>query len=519
MSQETTLLDRAIAWVSPERGVRRMASRRLMASYNGALPTRVSSRFEQSTSATGQRVPTLPMMQNLRDRARHLERNNPVASGILDRVTENVIGTGIQIEPATSDEDFNTAVSDWWEGWKERCDVTGRFSFDRLQRMTFRSMLRDGDIGTVLVDAYGVGKLQAIEGDYITSPPGKMMGGLTVDGVELDRVGAFSRFWVRSVDEKYKPTFTAVQARDFIFLPNIDRISDIRGTTNFRQDFDLFDMIHGYLENTVAASSIATLFALLIKQDRPMAGPGAMPPPTVTNSVGEQQRVLNMESAMVKYLKTGETVEQVKPEQPTQQFPEAIAAFARFVGLKWGLPLEEVLLDYSRANYTVSRAIKMKIQRVADIWQQDFAHQYVSRVYRWALSKAIKNGEISVAPPQDSWKHEWLPQPLALTDPVKEIAAAAAAIELGIDARTYVARGYGYKLKDVVRQNVADRKLMAENGLPIDGPQKVPPPPPPVDPTDDDPPPTDENTPSGSRQGPAVRKLLAMLPEHLKDNP
>lgn len=456
------LLDKAIGYISPETAFRRQIARDAMSSYRGAVPTRVDRSFGGSQSATNTRIPSQSDQRGLRDRARNLERQNPIAAGLLDRSVENVIGTGIQIEPLTESPEFNKAAADWWENWKQSCDVRGQFHFDAFQRMMFRSFLRDGDVGTVLVDAGGTGKLQAIEGDYIASPAGKYQGGLTVDGVELNRAGGIRRFWIRSVDEKYKETFTSVAASDFIFLANVDRFGEVRGTSNFKQCFTLFDMIDGYLEGTVTASRAATLFALLIKKENRQGfsalGYG-------TNGAGESQRVLNVESGMVKYLNPGESVEQVNPAHPNQSFPEAFAAFVRPLGLKFGLPLEEILMDYSRANYTVSRAIKMKIQRVADIFQQNFASQFVSRVYQWSLSKAVNTGEIGVAAPDDFWKHEWIPQPLPLVDPNKEIEAAKAAIELGVDARTYVARGMGYRFTDLCEQNERDEALMELHGL------------------------------------------------------
>lgn len=485
-----TLLDRVIGYVSPEAGLRRRVARDMNASYRGAVPTRLSNSFPGSTLATGTRVPSQADQRGLRDRARHLERVNPIAAGVLDRCVENVIGTGIQIEPATESEEFNKAASDWWEKWKQSCDVRGVLHFDAYQRMKFRSYLRDGDVGTVLVDAGGSGKLQAIEGDYLKSPPGKYQAGLTVDGIELNRNGAYRRFWISSVDEKYKETYTPVGAGDFIFLANIDRFSDVRGTSNFKQTFELFDMIQGYYEGTVIASRAATLFALLIKKNNANKAWGSLG--TGTNGAGDSQKIMGVESGMVKYLAPDEDVVQVKPDHPNQSFPEAIAAFVRPVGLKFGLPLEELLLDYSRANYTVSRAIKMKIQRVADIWQQDFASRFVSRIYQWALQKAINNGEIEVAAPELPWQHEWIPQPLPLVDPNKEIEAAKAAIELGVDTRSYVARGMGYKFTELCEQNERDEAKMKEHGLMHAAPAATEGEQPPAEDPEDDEQPTEE---------------------------
>lgn len=462
-----TLLDRAIDYLSPGLSLRRSIAREALSSYRGTVPTRTSRAWEASTSQTNVRLPRRNDQIPARDRARALQRKNPIAAGALSRCAENIIGTGIQIEPQTDSPDFNEEVSAWWENWKKTSDVGGRYHFDARQYMVFESMMRDGDIGDVLVDDGFDGKLQAIEGDYLETPPGKYLGGMMVDGVEMDATGRPARFWIRSVDPKnYKPTYTAIAAQDFIFLARRHMLSDVRGMTAFITNFEMFDMILGYFEDTVTMSRLATWYTVFIQKTNPQAALAQLT--TTTNSAGEAQRVLNGEPGQVMIGKPGEEPKLLNPGMPNQSFPEALAAFVRPVGLAFGLPLEQLLFDWSRANYTVSRAIKMQIQRTADVFQQDFANLYVSRIYQWALSKAVKNGRFKSRVPDRFWVHEWLPQPLAMVDPVKEIAAAAAAVELGVDARTFIARGMGMRFSKVVQQNAADRKLMEENGLPVD---------------------------------------------------
>jgi len=511
-----TLLDRAINYLSPGLSLRRELSRQALASYRGTVPARTSRTWESSDSQTGTRIPRREDQRSARDRARSLERKNPIAAGALERCTENVIGTGIQIEPRTDSPEFNNEVSDWWENWKKKSDSAGVYHFDARQSIIFKSMLRDGDIGDIQID-FEDGRLQAIEGDYIKTPPGKYLGGMMVDGVELNANGRPAKFWIESIDPtNYKPTYHDVDAKDFVFLANRLRIGDVRGMTKFITNFEMFDMILGYCEDTVTMSRLATWYTIFITKNNPAAA--IAPLSTVTNGAGEAQRVLNGEPGQIMVGKPGEEPKLLNPGMPNQSFPEALAAFVRPVGLAFGVPLEQLLFDWSRANYTVSRAIKMQIQRTADKLQMEFADRYVSRIYQWALSKAVKNNRFKNPVPDLFWKHEWIPQPLALVDPVKEIAAAAAAIELGVDARTFVARSLGYRFSDLCKQNADDRKLMTDSGLPVDAPKAAPPQP--GGPTDPNAPnPEDNPQPDPTKKPSAVSRLLAMLPEHNRENP
>ena len=360
-----------------------------------------------------------------------------------------------------------------WEEWKTfrgaggtRCDVRGVLTFDEMQRTVFRCLLRDGDIGAVLVNANGQPMIQGVMGDYIESPPGKQRLGMSVDGVEMDRAGRPISFWVKGISEKLTPEYFSTPSRDFIFMANTDSLDEMRGMSRFNQGGDLFDLVMSYLESSAVSARAASFFSLLIKRENAsnvFNGLGSG-----TNTDGDSQKKLVAEMGSVQYMRPGESVEQIKPEQPIQGLGEAIATFCRFTGLKFGLPIEEVLLDYSRANYTVSRAIKMKIQRVADIYQQNFANAFVSRVYHYVISMKINAGEFAgIDIPDNNWKHEWIPQPLPLVDPGKEIEAAKAAIELGVETRSYVARGMGYKFETLCEQNRQDRELLAANDLPI----------------------------------------------------
>lgn len=500
-----SLIDRVVSLVSPQRAAQRYLLRRNVSefereqanlSYRGALTTRMGTPFGASTSINGVRQPTAQDQRSMRDRARNLERNNPLAAGVLDRAVENVIGTGIRVEPRTDNPDFNEQAKKLWHEFTKSCDVRKMRSFEQIQALLVRSELRDGDVGCALVEINGEPKLQPIEGDYIESPPGKYSGGMTVDGVELNPAGAPSAFYIKTLNEKQATTYTRLAERDFVFLSDPAQFSMVRGVTRFAQSFWLFDHIDGYLEGTVTAARAASYFSLLIKKNNAAKAFGSLG--TTTNGQGNSQSTLHLEPGSIQYLQPDEDVVQVSPQQPTQQFPDAIAAFARFVGLPFGLTIEQLLLDFSRTNYSSARAARLQAQQTAEMYQCRFAHKFVSRVYQWFIAKMIKRGVITGEIPEDAWKHEWIPQGRPWVDPTKEIAAARDAVLLGIEARSNLALERGYDFGHLCEQNEEDTKLMIEHGLNPDPsgakPQAATPAQPPMeDPADTPEPPDTEN--------------------------
>jgi capsid protein len=68
-------------------------------SFIGASFQRRSMR-EWFTTRAAADLDILPSLPLLRDRSRDLARNDPLASGAISKVVENVIGTGLSLQAA-----------------------------------------------------------------------------------------------------------------------------------------------------------------------------------------------------------------------------------------------------------------------------------------------------------------------------------------------------------------------------------------------------------------------------------
>lgn len=98
-----------------------------------------------------------------------MERNFCIWSGILTRTVRYAVGT-IKWQSRTGDDKVDAAYEQYWEDWCRRADIKGRHHFRTLVQLYLRSMLRDGDVGVVLVDESGDLRLQGIEADRIGDP-------------------------------------------------------------------------------------------------------------------------------------------------------------------------------------------------------------------------------------------------------------------------------------------------------------------------------------------------------------
>ncbi len=91
------LIDKAISFVSPSTGLKRWQARTHMAmlgGYTGARRDRRQTREWNAVSGSADNV-TLDDLPILRDRSRDLLRNAPLATGAVNTLVTNVIGTGL----------------------------------------------------------------------------------------------------------------------------------------------------------------------------------------------------------------------------------------------------------------------------------------------------------------------------------------------------------------------------------------------------------------------------------------
>lgn len=436
--------------------------------YSGGTPDRTSTQWPYSMSQTGIRPMRRIYQMRMRDRSRQLDRNNALASGMLDRAVENIIGKGMTLRARTKSETFNKAAEELWAKDCDSIDVRGLASFGQLQRLLLRSKLRDGDVGAILVSRNGEPAIQAVEGDWIDS---FTKAGLdtpnTVHGIDIDEYQRPTGFHVRYYDDVGGRQEQVIPARNFVYMPRLKTFADLRGEPVFAQVFPYFDQIDGYIEATVVAARMAACFGAVVTSSN--AGNQINALGTQQSPTGGTQRIASLEPGMIQYLRPNESLTQVSPQQPTQNFPDFIAALVRFAGLNLGLPLELVMLDFSRTNYSSARAALLQAYRAFRTQQQEFIDQFLGRVYPWWISKMVKLGRLEVpAEIRDSfWDHEWMAPGWAWVDPVKEIQAAMMEVDAGLNTRTNIAASHGREFTKIVSQLAQEEKELNFAGVEV----------------------------------------------------
>ncbi len=401
-------------------------------------------------------------------RARAIYENNVLGRSLLDRATDNVIGEGMWVRPMTSDEGFNKAAKEWWDNVYQ-ADSRGLVDNRTLQRRWYRNWKRDGDLGGILLKN---GQVQTIETDLIQSPQGSGdQFGRTgrpeiVDGVKLTVSGRPTTFYVQSVDASGQVSWPGIPFRNFLFIADTDRddYTAVRGIPTLATIGWLLEQIDGTIEAVTLAHRMAASFGLVHKMASPGKAAGFLP--TTTNANGNVQPKITIEPASQSMIGHDDDIIQIKPEHPTTQFSEFMSTLVRFAGLNLGLPLELAMLDFSKTNYSSARASMEQAYRGFRIQQRRFADCWLSKWYRWRISKAVNLGELSGAP-DDFQRHQWYGQPWPYLNPVDDAKGTLAAQDAGMSTLSDDLTARGTTLDEFVELKAAENKKLTEAGVPI----------------------------------------------------
>lgn len=155
-----TLLDRAVALVSPAAGLRRMQARAgiaaLSGAYKGASMDRDALRGWHIARGAPDELQARDL-PTLRRRAADLGRNNPLAAGAMATKVQGIVGTGLKLHAAIDRDSLglDDEAADAWEASAERlfgiwaaskdCHAQRALNFAEQQEVALRGCLYGGD--------------------------------------------------------------------------------------------------------------------------------------------------------------------------------------------------------------------------------------------------------------------------------------------------------------------------------------------------------------------------------------
>jgi hypothetical protein len=104
-----------------------------------------------------------------------------------------------------------------------------------------------------------------------------------------------------------------------------------------------------------------------------------------------------------------------------------------------GMPLEMLLLDWSKTNYSSARASIEQFARVIQGLQSLLMRGLHGPVYQWKVKEWTREGKVALpksVSPEEALAHEWIAPEIPWVDPLKEAQAWGKRMSYGLSTHT-----------------------------------------------------------------------------------
>ena len=222
--------------------------------------------------------------RQLRDQARHLERDLDLADNALNVLVQNTVGAGIDVLSAPRlpgqpiNRDLALQLDDLWDAWWDAPEATRTHDYGMCQQLLARSWFRDGDafyqdlIGTVPFFEHGTVvpySFEMLESDLVPldfNDPARNI----LQGVERNAWGrpiAFHVYKSHPGDPMGTRLETKRVSAEFMHcIALMKRLHQVRGLSVFASAMSRFEDVKDYEESERIAAKVAASMTFQIKK-------------------------------------------------------------------------------------------------------------------------------------------------------------------------------------------------------------------------------------------------------------
>jgi lambda family phage portal protein len=401
-------------------------------------------------------------LADLRSESQAFDRDNNIYHALINRAVDCILGTGFEFQARTKSARVNETLAGLWREFWADPEVRGMDDGQAVEHMAFRHLLVDGDNGTILDDESG--RIQLIESERIDSTKRKADSGNLIEmGVELDKVGRPVAFHVRDYSDhgRLQSKTERIEVDRFIFCAHRDRITQTRGVPAMQSNFAQFHRINDVCDSEAIAWQLLSRFAVAINRKDAAELADAASTADENKTAGEDMttRYTEIENAVMFHGEPGETIQGIDRNIPGANFSESLTMYLRLLGLPLGFPLELVLLDWSKTNYSSARASIKQAERMFKRWQRFLKRSWYGPIYRWKVERWIQQKKIQ--PRRDIYAHEWHAPAYPFVDPAKEEQARLLRYRSGVTSPERESAEAGFDFADLVSEQVRNLETAA----------------------------------------------------------
>lgn len=464
--------------------------------YEGASKSPGMAEWSPSNSSADEDL--LPDLDNLRSRARDLDRNDPHADGLANAFADAIVGSGLVPQPLIDVEELGIseeegrsfsrqAVRIFRERWWPHADYAGNLPFGELQRVAAYGCFMSGDGWGILRPREIKGRLstriQLIEADQVMTPPQETGKTNVREGVILDEFGHHAAVWVKKTHpgDFINRGAGGYSADDFIKVPTHDeagrkvvlrmwrtrRPGQSRGAPALASALSFFRELKQYMKAELMAAKIAACFAVFISTEDPLGLAAA-------NAQSRVRRDEQIRPGTVKYMGLGDRVEIAKPGRNAGDFAGFLDVALRAVGCGVRTPPEITGNDFSRTTYTSGRMALTMARAGWAIWQGLMASEFCQPVYERVILEAVLRGQLRARGfldnPEAWTRARWKGPAQTWVDPQREVDATLNAVAGNLTTFADECAARGVHWEDLFEQRAKEEALRERLNLPAFAP-------------------------------------------------
>jgi lambda family phage portal protein len=474
-------LDRAIAAVAPERGLRRAAARAAISTiaasgYDGAtVGRRTSGWFASSGSANAVIKGPLP---RLRARARDLTRNTWWGSRVKSVTRIHSVGTGIAPMFKTGNKSLDKRAARLWAAWGRRCDTEGQLSINGLLALAVDCIVESGEtlarVKPVTFDQRGIVplELQLFEPDHLSSSRDMVLPDVVIDqGIEYDiATGKRLAYWMLpqhpgSITTGFNNTLPVrIEARDMLHVYRKDRIGQGRGVPWLApvilKGRDVADLEEAVVVKSRIEACLSA-FVTSTNTSRTLSDQAQM-----EKRAASQRRIEQLAPGMIVYGEPGESVTAIQPSSSVQ-FDSVLMANWLCLAAGAGITYNQLTGDLRQANYSSMRAGTIEFRRlieqfqyltIADMLLEPLADRWTEVAQDAGLLPRRVGG----------YPREWIFPAWEPIDPLKDLQADILAVRSGRMTWDHFVSSWGFDPADQIDQIAEWLKLLDAKGIVLD---------------------------------------------------
>jgi lambda family phage portal protein len=497
------VFERAIAAVSPERGLKRAAARQRLNIINSGYGNYGASHTKKSLLGWFYRGGSAKEdiennLSTLRQRSRDLYMGVPLATGAIKTMRTNVVGSGLalksqvdyeylgitEVQAQELEREIEREFALWAE--TESCDVERVDNFNELQQLAFMNWLLSGDLIVLLPTTKRVNcpydlRIRLIEADRLCTPRDKEYNPLIIGGVETNAAGEVVAFHILNIHplsteigaaaeewQRVKAFGEKTGRRNALHIMNRERIGQRRGVPFLAPVIEALKQLGRYTDAELVAAVVNGMYAVFIEKE---ADGGGVEGEVMADGgqVSSDPNDIEIGNGSIIDLAPGEKANTSAPGRPNANFDPFVIAICRQIGAALGIPYELLVLNFT-SSYSASRGALLEAWKNFRMYRTWLAKDFCQPIYEEWLAEAVAKGRINapgffadVAIRKAYSGAEWNGPAQGLLNPVQEVTAAEKRVANGFSTRDRESQEInGSDFYKNVNQRKREEKLMKE---------------------------------------------------------